>query len=141
MELPFAEDIGHYWKTSTISPSQWIVQARKLIESLNGTVLAEGFGSTEGASAYMIAFKINEESFKVVWPVLPSKTGNIMAARRQAATLLYHDLKAKSMAASVLGPKVAFFSYLMLADGRTTSELATPELSRVFPLQLKEVKL
>jgi hypothetical protein len=137
MELPFAEDIGHYWQTSSSSPDQWIAKTKKLIEALGGNVLAEGFGSVEGKAAYMMAFKINEESFKVVWPVLPSRAGNTMAARRQAATLLYHDIKAKSMAASVLGTKIAFFSYLMLPDGRTTSELATPELSGAFPLQLK----
>ena len=138
MELPFAEDIGHYWKTSQSSPDQWIDRTRKLIESLDGVVLAEGFGSVEGRAAYMMAFKFGEDPFKVVWPVLPSRTGAILATRRQAATLLYHDIKAKSMTASVLGMKVAFFSYLMLPDGRTTSELATPELSGAFPLQIKE---
>lgn len=138
MELPFAEDIGHYWQTSQSSPDQWIAKCRKLIEDIGGDVLAEGFGSVEGKSAYMMAFKIGADEFKVVWPVLPSSTGKTLAARRQAATLLYHDIKAKVMTASVLGAKVAFFSYLMLADGRTTSELAAPELSGAFPLQLKQ---
>ncbi len=138
MELPFAEDIGHYWQTSQSSPDQWIAKCRKLIEDIGGTVLAEGFGSVEDKSAYMMAFKIAADEFKVVWPVLPSSTGKTLAARRQAATLLYHDIKAKVMTASVLGPKVAFFSYLMLADGRTASELATPELSGSFPLQITQ---
>ena len=138
MELPYAEDIGHYWQTSQSSPDIWIDRAKKLIESLDGVILAEGFGSVEDKAAYMMAFKIGDDNFKVVWPVLSSKTGKTLGARRQAATLLYHDIKAKAMTASVLGTKVAFFSYLMLPDGRTTSELAAPELSGVFPLQLKE---
>jgi len=41
------------------------------------------------------------------------------------------------MTASVLGAKAAFFSYILLADGRTASVLARPELAQAFPLQLK----
>ncbi len=138
MDLPYAEDIGHYWETSHSSPDQWIDRTKKLLQDLNGIVLAEGFGSVKGRAAYMMAFKIGDDNFKVVWPVLPSRTGKTLASRRQATTLLYHDIKAKAMTASVLGAKVAFFSYIMLPDGRTASELAKPELSQAFPLQLKE---
>ena len=84
----------------------------------------------------MIAFSIGKDKFKVVFPVLDSKTGKAVAAKRQAATMLYHDIKAKCMVASVLGAKAAFFSYLMLPDGRTASEVATPELAQNFPLLL-----
>lgn len=137
MNLPYAEDVGHYWETGGSAPDTWIGRARKIIEELGGELLAEGYGSAEGESAYMLAFKIKDGNFKVVWPVLPSRSGRIESAKRQAATLLYHDIKAKAMTAHVLGVKVAFFSYLMLSDGRATSELASPELSKAFPLQLK----
>ena len=138
MELPFAEDIGHYWQTGRSAPDAWLDKTRKIIESVDGSVVAEGFGSVKGKAAYMMAFKIGNDSFKVVWPVLPSRTGKPAAAKVQAATLLYHDIKAKVMTASVLGAQVAFFSYMVLPDGRVTSELARPELSEAFPLQLKE---
>lgn len=138
MELPYGEDIKHYWETSGSSPDMWIDRAKKLIESIEGIVLAEGFGSTEGRAAYMMAFRIGDDNFKVVWPVLPSRSGRTLAAKRQAATLLYHDIKAKAMTASVLGSRVAFFSYMVLPDGRAAGELARPELSQAFPLQLKE---
>ena len=49
------------------------------------------------------------------------------------------SLKAKAISASVLGTKVAFFSYVRLPDGRAASELVTPELPSAFPLRLKEV--
>ncbi len=137
MELPFAEDIGHYWKTGQSSPDQWMEKTRKLIEGLGGEILAEGFGATSDREAFMLSFTINQDKYKVVWPVLPSKTNSKMAARRQAATLLHHDIKAKAMTSSVLGAKVAFFSYAVLPDGRTASELATPELAEAFPLQLR----
>lgn len=138
MELPYAEDIGHYWKTGLSSPDVWMEKTRKLIEGISGEILAEGFGATQEREAFMMSFAIGMDKFKVIWPVLPTRTNNKMASRRQAATLLYHDIKAKSMTASVLGADVAFFSYLMLQDGRVASELAMPELSEAFPLQLRE---
>ena len=81
----------------------------------------------------MLAFKIKDQKYKVVWPVLPTYSGKEGSAKRQAATLLYHDVKAKAMTASVLGVEVAFFSYMMLPDGRVSNELAKPELAEAFP--------
>ena len=137
MELPFAEDIGHYWKTGISPPDTWMDKAMRVIKDLGGVVTADAYGSLESRAAFMMAFEFAGQRFKVVWPVLPSRTNNNLAAKRQAATLLYHDIKAKAMAASVLGTRVAFFSYMMLPDGRSASELANPELSGAFPLQLK----
>jgi len=138
MELPYAEDIGHYWETSKSSLESWMDKTRKLIEGLSGVVKTEGFGAVEGKSAYMMAFSLGGDNFKVVWPVLPSRKGKNLAARRQAVTLLHHDIKAKAMTASVLGTRVAFLCYMMLPDGRTASEATRPELSEAFPLQLKK---
>ena len=140
MELPDAEDLGHYWKTGSSSPDTWIEMAKKLIREVNGEITAEGFGSIGTQAAYMLVFRINEDKFKVVFPVLYSRAGNTIAAKRQAATMLYHDIKAKCMVANVLGVKAAFFTYLMLPDGRTASELATPELGQVFPPLLAQQK-
>lgn len=137
MELPFAEDLGHYWETSHSTADTWIDRTRKLIENVGGVMMVEGFGSVEDHAAYMMAFKIGEDDFKVVWPVLPSRSGRVSAAKRQAATLLYHDIKAKVMTASVLGTRAAFFAYMVLPDGRSASEAAAPELAAAFPLQLK----
>ena len=140
MELPYAEDVGHYWQTGQSSPDVWLERAKKVITDLGGDILADGYGSAQGRAAFMLAFRIKEHDYKVIWPVLPSYSGKESATKRQAATMLYHDVKAKAMTASVLGVEVAFFSYMMLPDGRLTSELATPELSDAFPLQLKEGK-
>lgn len=138
MELPYAEDVGHYWQTGSSSPDTWIEKAKRQIEDVGGLINADAYGSMEGRAAYMIAFSIGDDKFKVVFPILPSKSGRELAAKRQAATMIYHDIKAKCMVASVLGTKAAFFSYLMLPDGRTASEIATPELAGAFPLQLKK---
>jgi len=138
MELPYAEEIKHYWQTSSSSPDVWINNAKKEIAKIGGTVLAEGFGASQGRSAFMLSFDLSGKKYKVVFPVLPTKTGKELSARRQAATLLYHDIKAKCMTASILGNEAAFFNYLMLPDGRSASELAQPELTEAFPLRLKE---
>lgn len=131
--LPYAEDVGHYWQTSQSSPDTWIDRAKKVIVDLGGKILADGYGSVSGQAAFMIAFEIKGQKYKVVWPVLPTYSGKEAAAKRQAATMLYHDVKAKAMTASVLGVEVAFFSYMMLPDGRVTSEIAKPELANAFP--------
>ena len=133
MSLPYAETIN-YWKSGTSSPDKWIEDATRQIKNLGGRVLMEGFGKDgEGRAAYMLAFEIKGDRFKAVWPVLPSKGKNERAARIQAATMLYHDIKAKSISATVLGVRAALFSYLALPDGRTAAEVSTPELAQSIP--------
>jgi len=133
IDLPYAEDVGHYWQTSQSSPDVWMDRAKRIIQDLGGEIIADAYGSSSGRAAFMLAFKIKGQDYKVVWPVLPSLSGKEGAAKRQAATMLYHDVKAKAMTASVLGVEVAFFSYMMLPDGRVSSELAKPELAEAFP--------
>ena len=65
--------------------------------------------------------------------MLPSRGRNEGAARIQAATLIYHDTKAKCLSAVVLGARAAFFSYWMLPDGRTAVEASVPELAKGIP--------
>jgi hypothetical protein len=133
-DLPFAENVN-YWKTGQSSPDTWTDRTKRQIEKLGGTVLAEGYGSESitGRSAFMLAFEIAGDRFKVMWPVLTSKSGNEKAARVQAATMLYHDIKAKCISAAVLGSRAAFFSFLVLPDGRAMTELSAPELEQVTP--------
>lgn len=133
MDLPYAEDVGHYWQTSRSPADIWIDRAKKTIKDLGGEIIGDAYGSSSGNAAFMLAFKIKGQNYKVVWPVLPSFSGKEGAAKIQAATMLYHDVKAKAMTASVLGVEVAFFSYMMLPDGRMSSELAKPELAEAFP--------
>ncbi len=128
-----AEDVN-YWKTGQSSPDTWIDNAKKEITAAGGKVLSDAYGSdSTGRSAYMLHFAFGEEALKAIWPVLKSKTGNVKAARIQAATMLYHDIKAKAVSAKVHGVKAAFFQYLMLPDGRTAAQVATPELINSYP--------
>lgn len=114
-KIVYAEDIN-YFKTSQKQADTWIDDAKKLIGSIGGKVLAEAYGSdAQGRSAFMIGFQIGTDTFKLTWPVLPCKQkANEKAAKVQAATLLYHDVKHKVVMAKIKGVRGAFLEYLML---------------------------
>ncbi len=142
MELPEAEDIN-YWKSGTSQPDKWLEQAVKQIEKLEGKVVMYGFGQDPktGNKVYMMAFEIQGQAYKVIWPILSTRSGNELAAKKQAATMLYHDIKAKCLTATVLGHQQAFFSYMLLPDGRSTSEASFEELAAGIPYLSQNTKL
>jgi len=136
MNLPNADDMN-YWKTSKVDADTWIDKTKLLITGFGGTILGDAYGNDVniGRSAYMIHFSIGTDTFKLVWPVLPSE--ELKAARRQAATMLYHDTKAKCLKAAIFGARTAFFEYLILPDGRQASQLSSPEILAHMPELLK----
>jgi hypothetical protein len=133
MKLPYAETVN-YWMTGKSSPDKWIGDAKQLIQKLGGKILGEAFGQDgSGNAAFMLAFTIGGDRFKIIWPVLKSKTNKEAAAKIQAATFLFHDVKAKCLSATILGARAAFFSYLVLPDGRSASEATVLELANAIP--------
>jgi len=137
MKISYADDVN-YFKTSTSAPDTWIDHAKKEIRGAGGNVLNEGYGRDEtGRAAYLLEFTFGHERFRAIWPVLPTrKPQDERAARIQAATMLYHDIKAKCVSAKVHGARAAFFQYLALPDGRTAGQLAAPELASAYPKML-----
>ena len=133
--LPFAEDTN-YWKTSQSSADSWMDKTIKLIRDFGGRVTAEAFGSepVSGRSAFMLAFEMQGDQFKIIWPVLPSRArGGERAAKIQAATLVYHDVKARLLSIKIFGARAVFFNYLQLPDGRNATEASYSELSMGLP--------
>lgn len=130
----YAEDIN-YWKTSRTSPDSWIEKAKRQIEKLGGKIITEAFGheAQTGRSAYMLEFEIHGNRFKAIWPVMPSKNNEEKAARIQAATMLYHDIKSKCLGATVKGPRTAFFEYLVLPTGQVVSQISDDSLADAIP--------
>ena len=104
-------------------------KAKQEIARAGGTVIGEGFVSDQESSHYLLAFHIGDDSFRMAWPVLEPKSGNLRAARIQAATALYHEVKAASVKAKFLGTRTAFFAFLMLPDGRTVANVIHPLLA------------
>lgn len=136
MPTPYAEDVN-YWKSGQSSPDTWIEKAKAEIKAAGRRFIGEAFGSEAGGrSAFMLEFEFSNERFRAVWPVLPTRTKTAAAeraARIQAATMLYHDVKARCVSAKVLGARSAFFSFLLLPDGRTAAQAAAPEVAQLFP--------
>lgn len=129
----YAEDLN-FWCTSKSDPGNWIDKAKRQLATLGGECKGEGFGADgEGRAAFMLAFEIKGDKFKIIWPVMKSKSGNERAARVQAATTLYHYVKAVCLYAAVVGSRTAFFSHFMLPDGRTASEVSGYELAEMTP--------
>ena len=91
-------------------------------------------GDGDGSS---FALQLGGEPFKITWPVLPTRHGSQKAAQIQAATMLYHDIKARCVSAKVLGGRAAFLTYLQLPDGRNASEAASTELVAALPAMLR----
>lgn len=130
----YAEDVN-YWKTGKSSADTWIDNAKIEIRAAGGKVAGDGFisESATGRASFVLAFELKGEQFKMLWPVLKSKTGNERAAKIQAATALYHEVKAACVKAKFLGARAAFFAYLMLPDGKTVSEAGNSDLVKVLP--------
>lgn len=133
----YAEDVN-FWKSGKSAPDHWLDRTKTQIVALGGKVAAEGFGSGEdGRSAYMLAFRIKGDTFKIVWPVLPTRrSGEERAARIQAATMLYHYVKATCLYAIIVGARTAFFAHYMLPDGRTAAQVVPNELASLTPSML-----
>jgi hypothetical protein len=136
----YAEDLN-YWKSGTSAPDTWITRARAEIAAAGGRVNAEFFGADgDGRAMFVLEFTFpaapEGERYQAKWPVLACRSpsaANQRAARIQAATMLYHDVKSRCVAAKVLGVRPAFLTYLLLSDGRNAGEASAPELANQYP--------
>lgn len=138
----FAEDVN-YWRTSTIHHETWIEKAKREITKIGGKVISEGYLSDAaiGSSMFALNFKLGNDSYRAAWPVLKARGGDQVAAKRQAATLLFHDVKHKCVMAKVKGARAAFVEYLILPSGQTATEATSAELMRALPLLLPVPRL
>lgn len=134
-EYPNAEDLN-YWKTSKSNAGAWLDKAEKIVEDLGGTVILRAKGNEGGRTAFLMEFELEGDCFRAIWPVLPCKEGDEKAAERQAATMLYHDVKARTLRVAIFGARVAFFDFLLLEDGRTAAQLTNTELLEKTPRAL-----
>ncbi len=144
VDPPFAEDLN-YWKTSSTSPETWVDKAEALIEKYGGEVVSRAIGRQNGKEAILLEFRFGDLPFRLIWASLESRynfdsrnpeKAFRTAARRQAATMLYHDVKSRGIRHAIAGPRAAFFEFLMLPDGRVVGELADPDLLKTAPKML-----
>lgn len=133
-DVVYAEEVN-YWKTSRTGSDEWLDKAKREIRSIGGEIV--GVGQVEDhrtmTCAFAIAFEIMGESYQIKWPVLTSRDGNIKAARIQAATALYHDVKTSCVRVKFVGARASFLSWLVLPSGQTAAEATTPSLVSALP--------
>lgn len=137
--LPYADDVN-YWKTSRVGSDTWLERSKDLIEEAGGEVVSESFSHLPktGQAAFLLEFTHGADTFKIIWPVLPTKyDGEEAAARRQAATFMYHDIKAKCMKAKIFGIRGAFFPFLALPGGMVAAALTSPQVMKRIPKLLQ----
>jgi hypothetical protein len=133
MALVYAEDVN-YWKTSVKSPDSWLEDTKSLIQSIGGKILSDMIATMDGKTAIMIQFQIADDRYKIVYPILTiRKEADRAAAKRQAATAMYHEVKALIVSAKFRSIRGAFHSYLVLPDGRTAGDLSAHEIAEAIP--------
>lgn len=120
-----------YWKTGTSSPESWMAKAKAEVEQAGGVCDGEAFASASGTAAYILVVSFGVDAFRIAWPVIECDEEG--AARRQAATMLYHDVKARCVAKRVVGARAAFLAHLVLPDGRRACEATVPQLLGLMP--------
>ena len=119
----YAEDLP-YWMTSKSSADTWLEKAAEEISRAGGRVISSGYMSDAvRGSAYMIQFELEKMPFRLVERVIESKAGKDKAAKVQAATTMYHDIKSRMITARRKGARIAFLAELLLPGGQTVGEM------------------
>lgn len=136
----YAEDLP-YWKTSRSGADEWLEKAKDEIKRAGGKVVSSLYGDDgTGRAGFMIVFQFGEDRFRMSWQVVQSKTGNQSAGKVQAATMLYHTIKARAVEIRVRGARMAFFGDLLLGDGRTAAEATGEQFLSYLPALLPAPK-
>lgn len=132
--LPYSHQVP-YWKTSKSGWTSFISKAVKELKKVGGS--HHGTAVTTGAKneEMHLRFSLEGEEYHIVWPILPLRPttqpskvdADSESARVQAATFIFHDVKARCVAARILGANRAFFTY-QLVDGRPVQEVVADPL-------------
>ncbi len=127
-----------YWKTGRSPPDEWLRKAKSQIEQAGGVIVESGILMQRGREVVMLGFDLDGDTFRLVWPVLGHDPSDNQAAVRQAATMLFHDVKARCIAVRVKGARWAFHAELVLADGRMAGDLSDGDLLKRLPAFCRE---
>lgn len=123
-----------YWKTSKSDAGAWLRKAEAEVERYGGTVTLQAKGRDGDRAAFLLDFQFDAGDgspvrFRAIWPITQPKGDDQAAAERQAATMLFHDVKSRALRVELFGFRQAFFDFLLLPDGRTAGQLAAPDLA------------
>lgn len=128
----YAEDVDCWRTGKSRTVSAWLDLAESQLMQHGAKNVLKSTGTNEtGATTFMFAFELNDQKYNLVWPTLPTRSHSESAeraARIQAVTSLYHEVKNCCVVGNRYGKGTGFFAYQMLPDGRTVRQLAAPEL-------------
>ena len=132
MTQPYAQDVN-YWKTGERAADTWLDMAKTEIRGVGGLVTGSAQMDGIDGAVFVLMFTLGGEAYRVSWPVLALKPNekrtpaqiksDERAAKIQASTFLYYDVKAKCMVEKVMGAAAAFLQYRLLPSGSTAAEM------------------
>lgn len=132
MSRPYAETVN-YWKSGSSSPDTWLDKCRHEISTAGGTVTGSAFMENGDGAGFALLFTLAGEQYRINWPVLPLRPNarrtatqqrtDERAAKIQATTFMYHDIKARCMVVKIMRAAAAFLQYKLLPGGATAAEM------------------
>lgn len=136
-KIIYADEVN-YWKSGKSSPDTWMEKSKKELNGLGATIHIELSGTVNGKTVFTLGFRLDGDEFRISYPVLKVRDSkDEYSAKRQAATALYHEVKALCVSAKFRGVRGAFHSFLVLPDGRTAGDLTAPEISEAIPMAFR----
>lgn len=146
--MPYAEDVN-YWKTGQTAAETWLDKAKEAIRDVGGLVTGSAQMETADGAVFALLFTLAGQHYRINWPVLTLRPAtrrtdaqrrtDERAAKIQAATFLYHDVKAKCMIVKIMGGAAAFAQYALLPDGTTVAEMGFTGRGVNIPLALQQL--
>jgi hypothetical protein len=136
----YAEQLP-YWKSGQESIDTIQAKIHTEIQRAGGVVSQYGDLTDSGRTMFFVTFTLQGDQYRIAYPVLKSRSKNqtaavLTACRRQAVTMMYHDVKSRCVSVRVLGARTAFGGFRLMPDGRTDGQTSTPELLALLPLAL-----
>jgi hypothetical protein len=137
----YADDLP-YWKTSKSTVDSWLNKAKREIATIGGKITGEAYlnDADKGRAAFMLSFTLEGRLYVAKWAVMPTKRGteqDQQSAKVQAATALYHDIKARVVTCKFQEKHFAFLNYMMLPNGQNVAEAADSTPVDHLPLLLQ----
>lgn len=138
----YAED-SNYFGTSSRAAETWLEMAKKELMLVGGKDIRKAAVEENDTAVYVIEFTLDGDTYRMSYPAMPCKKAtsqNLKKAKVQAATFLYHAIKARALDMKILGAKAAFGSFMLVDGLRTVSDVLTGTPSAALPILLNPPK-
>lgn len=138
--IKYYAEQANYFGTSQRAADTWLKIAEKELVTVGGRVLRKAAVEEESHAAFMIEFLLDGDTFRMVYPVMECRKKtpqNFDKAKVQAATFLYHSVKARALDIKILGARVAFGSWLLVDGKRSVADVVRNGSGAALPKMLQ----